>query len=82
MLRRLLSKSSRSSRKRTSPLTEYRLILRGTEGKMSDEGATSPLNRYSWPWRGMMDDEKEMEVAAGLPHRRGSAPMKSPYVHF
>lgn len=39
------------------PVTEYRLILRGTESKANDHG-WGYYNRYSRPWR--MADEKEI----------------------
>ncbi|KAK4187792.1 hypothetical protein QBC35DRAFT_463518 [Podospora australis] len=41
------------------PLTEYRLILRGTETRTSDAG-WGQYNRYSRPWRAT--DEKELGV--------------------
>jgi hypothetical protein len=39
------------------PVTEYRLILRGTEARTNDQG-WGYYNRYSRPWR--MADEKEI----------------------
>jgi hypothetical protein len=39
------------------PITEYRLILRGTETKVNDRG-WGYYNRYSRPWK--LADEKEM----------------------
>lgn len=41
------------------PLTEYRLILRGTEAKTNNAG-WGDYNRYSRPWRAA--DEKELGV--------------------
>ncbi|KAK3376494.1 hypothetical protein B0T24DRAFT_592163 [Lasiosphaeria ovina] len=56
--KRLLRPLLLSRKKRPSmPITEYRLILRGTETKANDEGWGSH-NRYSRPWRAV--DEKEL----------------------
>ncbi|KAL2174119.1 uncharacterized protein P884DRAFT_250305 [Thermothelomyces heterothallicus CBS 202.75] len=66
--RRRRRRESRGSTRRTPPppphdmpVTEYRLILRGTETKANDQG-WGYYNRYSRPWRDA--DEKE------LGHRR------------
>lgn len=48
------------------PVTEYRLILRGTETKANDQGWGS-YNRYSRPWK--LEDEREL----GERRRRWSA---------
>jgi hypothetical protein len=52
-------KSWRMRMKRTPemPVTEYRLVLRGTETRANDQG-WGYYNRYSRPWR--TADEKEM----------------------
>ncbi len=41
------------------PITEYRLILRGTETKINEQG-WGYYNRYSRPW-GMADDKEMAE---------------------
>ncbi|KAK3305887.1 uncharacterized protein B0T15DRAFT_556404, partial [Chaetomium strumarium] len=58
------------------PITEYRLILRGTETKTNDQG-WGYFNRYSRPWR--TADEKEI----GEKRRWSTATLKSEkYVDF
>jgi hypothetical protein len=58
------------------PITEYRLILRGTETKTNDQG-WGYFNRYSRPWR--TADEKEI----GEKRRWSTATLRSDkYVDF
>ncbi|KAK4215610.1 hypothetical protein QBC37DRAFT_458496 [Rhypophila decipiens] len=52
-----------------APVTEYRLILRGTETKVNDKG-WAYHNRYSRPWRDV--DEKEIGDIKSKLRRRDS----------
>ncbi|KXX75117.1 hypothetical protein MMYC01_208896 [Madurella mycetomatis] len=57
--RRMRRRVAASQKKATGmPITEYRLILRGTETKANDQG-WGYYNRYSKPWKAA--EEKELE---------------------
>lgn len=65
----LLIKLRRRRKSPKMPITEYRLILRGTETKTNDKGWACH-NRYSRPWRDV--DEKEIGSVKSSVSRRGS----------
>ncbi|KAM7190860.1 hypothetical protein V8F20_009544 [Naviculisporaceae sp. PSN 640] len=69
--RRLLDRMFRRRRRKAAelPITEYRLILCGTETKANGEGWACH-NRYSRPWQ-VVDDKEIGDVKSSL-SRRGS----------
>ncbi|KAM7199147.1 hypothetical protein V8F33_004622 [Rhypophila sp. PSN 637] len=69
LLRRFLLFRTKLRKVPKAPVTEYRLILRGTETKVNDKG-WAYHNRYSRPWRDV--DEKEIGDVKSKLRRRDS----------
>ncbi|KAK4196357.1 hypothetical protein QBC40DRAFT_209584 [Triangularia verruculosa] len=70
LLRNVLRKEKKMPK---APVTEYRLILRGREAKATEEG-WGYYNRYTRPWRGVVDNKMKdkKEVGPGMKRRWSS----------